>query len=225
MRFWLLFLVVCWSAFASAQTKDVLVIHSYHQGFFWTDDFHKGLAAELDRDGLSYRVVYLDSKRSQNPEYLERVYQLYHTKLLHEEFAAVVVSDNNALNLMKRLLPISKKLLLSLVASTTSPEMIEALERDNISEDIDLAGNIELIKRLQSTVKIYIVTDHSVTGEAIRAQIDLFVRKHPEFFELVEHYVPDSYQELSGIFSACRSRNKFAVLGLLPRCRWSSQQR
>ena len=89
---------MCWSVFASAQTKDVLVIHSYHQGFFWTDDFHKGLSEELDRDGLSYRVVYLDSKRSQNPEYLERVYQLYHTKLMHEEFAAVVVSDNNALN-------------------------------------------------------------------------------------------------------------------------------
>ncbi|MEZ8916343.1 EAL domain-containing protein [Vibrio lentus] len=198
MRFWLLFLVVCWSTFASAQTKDVLVIHSYHQGFFWTDDFHKGLAAELDRDGLSYRVVYLDSKRSQNPEYLERVYQLYHTKLLHEEFAAVVVSDNNALNLMKRLAPDLKDTPVIFGGiNNFSPEMIEGLNATGISEDIDLVGNIELIKRLQSTVKkIYIVTDHSVTGEAIRAQVDLFVRKHPEFSDLVEHYIPDSYQEL-----------------------------
>lgn len=198
MRFWLLFLVMCWSTFASAQTKDVLVIHSYHQGFFWTDDFHKGLAAELDRDGLSYRVVYLDSKRSQNPEYLERVYQLYHTKLLHEEFAAVVVSDNNALNLMKRLAPDLKDTPVIFGGiNNFSPEMIEGLNATGISEGIDLVGNIELIKRLQSTVKkIYIVTDHSVTGQAIRAQVDLFVRKHPEFSDLVEHYVPDSYQEL-----------------------------
>ncbi|MCZ8485357.1 hypothetical protein O9993_04750 [Vibrio lentus] len=42
-----------------------------------------------------------------------------------------------------------------------SPEMIEGLNATGISEDIDLVGNIELIKRLQSTVKkIYIVTDH-----------------------------------------------------------------
>ncbi|CAK3186257.1 diguanylate cyclase [Vibrio crassostreae] len=198
MRFSLFFIVMCWSVFASAQTKDVLVIHSYHQGFFWTDDFHKGLSDELDRDGLSYRVVYLDSKRTQNPEYLERVYQLYHTKLLHEEFAAIVVSDNNALNLMKRLAPDLKDTPVIFGGiNNFSPEMIEGLNATGITEDIDLAGNIELVKRIQSTVKkIYIVTDHSVTGEAIRSQIDLFIKTHPDFSDLVEHYVPDSYQEL-----------------------------
>lgn len=174
------------------------MIHSYHQGFFWTDDFHKGLSDELDCDGLSYRVVYLDSKRTQNPEYLERVYQLYHTKLLHEEFAAIVVSDNNALNLMKRLAPDLKDTPVIFGGiNNFSPEMIEGLNATGITEDIDLAGNIELVKRIQSTVKkIYIVTDHSVTGEAIRSQIDLFIKTHPDFSDLVEHYVPDSYQEL-----------------------------
>ncbi len=198
MRFSLFFIVMCWSVFASAQAKDVLVIHSYHQGFFWTDDFHKGLSDELDRDGLSYRVVYLDSKRTQNPEYLERVYQLYHTKLMHEEFAAVVVSDNNALNLMKRLAPDLKGTPVIFGGiNNFSPQMIEGLNATGITEDIDLVGNIELIKRLQATVKkIYIVTDHSVTGEAIRSQIDLFIKTHPDFSDLVEHYVPDSYQEL-----------------------------
>lgn len=198
MRFSLFFIVMCWSVFASAQAKDVLVIHSYHQGFFWTDDFHKGLSDELDRDDLSYRVVYLDSKRSQNPEYLERVYQLYHTKLQHEEFAAIVVSDNNALNLMKRLAPDLKGTPVIFGGiNNFSPEMIEGLNATGITEDIDLVGNIELVKRLQATVKkIYIVTDHSVTGEAIRSQIDLFIKTHPDFSDLVEHYVPDSYQEL-----------------------------
>ena len=198
MRFSLFLIVMCWSAFVSAQAKDVLVIHSYHQGFFWTDDFHKGLSEELDRDRLSYRVVYLDSKRTQNPEYLERVYQLYHTKLMHEEFAAVVVSDNNALNLMKRLAPDLKDTPVIFGGiNNFSPEMIEGLNATGITEDIDLLGNIELIKRLQTNVKkIYIVTDHSVTGEAIRSQIDRSIEAHPNFSDLLEHYVPDSYQEL-----------------------------
>ncbi|MEZ9062808.1 MULTISPECIES: EAL domain-containing protein [unclassified Vibrio] len=189
---------MCWSVFASAQAKDVLVIHSYHQGFFWTDDFHKGLSDELDRDGLSYRVVYLDTKRTQNAEYLERIYQLYRTKLSHEEFAAVVVSDNNALNLMKRLAPeLNGTPVIFGGINNFSPQMIEGLHATGITEDIEMASNIELINRLQSTVKkVYVVTDHSVTGEAIRAQVDLFLQKRPEFSGMVEQYTPDSYQEL-----------------------------
>ena len=126
------------------------------------------------------------------------MYQLYHTKLQHEEFAAVVVSDNNALNLMKRLAPDLKDTPVIFGGiNNFSPQMIEGLNATGITEDIDLVGNIELIKRLQATVKkIYIVTDHSVTGEAIRSQIDLFIKTHPDFSDLVEHYVPDSYQEL-----------------------------
>ncbi len=199
MRFSLLLILMCWSVFASAQTKDVLVIHSYHQGFFWTDDFHKGLSTELDRDGLSYRVVYLDSKRSQNTEYLDRIYQLYRTKLTHDEFAAVVVSDNNALNLMKRLAPeLNGTPVIFGGVSNFSSEMLEGLNATGITEDIDLVGNIDLIKRLQATVKkVYIVTDHSITGEAIRSQVDLFIKTHPDLSNLIEHYVPDSYQELT----------------------------
>lgn len=198
MRFSLLLVLMCWSVFTSAQTKDVLVIHSYHQGFVWTDDFHEGLAEELDRDGLSYRVVYLDSKRTQNTEYLERIYQLYRIKLSHEEFTAVVVSDNNALNLMKRLAPeLNGTPVIFGGINNFSPQMIEGLNATGITEGIDIASNVELIKRLQSTVeKIYVVTDHSVTGEAIRAQVDLFLQKRPEFSRLVEQYKPDSYQEL-----------------------------
>ncbi len=198
VRFSLLLILMCWSLFASAQTKDVLVVHSYHQSFFWTHDFHKGLSAELDGAGLSYRVVYLDSKRFQSAEYLERLYQLYRTKLAHESFSAIVVSDNNALNLMKRLAPELKGTPVIFGGiNNYSSEMIEGLNATGITEDIDLAGNVDLIKRLQSTVKkVYVVTDHSLTGQTIRAQIDRFIQTHPSFSGLVEHYVPDSYQEL-----------------------------
>ncbi len=198
MRFSLFFIVMCWSVFASAQAKDVLVIHSYHQGFFWTDSFQKGLAEELDRSRLSYRVVYLDSKRTQNAEYLERVYQLYRNKLMHEDFAAVVVSDNNALNLMKRLAPELKGTPVIFGGiNNFSPDMIEGLNATGVTEDTDMASNIELIKRLQTSVKrIHVVTDHSVTGEAVRNQIDTFLENNPEMSGVVKHYTPDTYQEL-----------------------------
>ncbi len=57
VRFWLLFLV-CWRMLSA--DKRCVGDSLLPSRFFLTDDFHKGLAAELDRDGLSYRVVYLD---------------------------------------------------------------------------------------------------------------------------------------------------------------------
>ena len=97
--------------------------------------------------------------------------------------------------------------------------MIEGLNATGITEDIDLVGNIELIKRLQATVKkVYMVTDHSVTGEAIRAQIDLFIEKNPNFADLIEHYGSRLIPRTDDFFAACRLREKLAVLGVLPRC-------
>lgn len=198
MRFSLFLILLIWSVCVSAQSKDVLVVHSYHQGFFWTDNFQKGLATELERDGIPYRVVYLDSKRAQSEEYLDKLYQLYRTKLANEAFSAVVVSDNNALNLMRRLAPELKGTPVVFGGiNNYSPSMIEGLQATGITEDIDFASNIALIQRLQPiTNKIYIVSDFSVTGEAVRAQVDQYLVQHPEHAALIEHYKPESYQDL-----------------------------
>ncbi|MFA0703938.1 hypothetical protein AB4618_26075, partial [Vibrio sp. 10N.222.48.A8] len=70
--------------------------------------------------------------------------QLYRTKLSHEEFAAVVVSDNNALNLMKRLAPeLNGTPVIFGGINNFSPQMIEGLHATGITEDIDMASNIE----------------------------------------------------------------------------------
>ena len=198
MRFSLFFILLSWSFLVSAQSKDVLVVHSYHQGFFWTDNFQKALVTELDRDDISYRVVYLDSKRAQSEEYFDKLYQLYRTKLANEEFSAIVVSDNNALNLMKRLAPELKGTPVVFGGiNNYSPSMIEGLNATGITEDIDLNSNVTLIRRLQPMAKkIYIVSDFSVTGEAVRAQVDRHLEKYPEHASFIEHYQPNSYRDL-----------------------------
>ena len=198
MRFSLFFILLIWSFWVSAQSKDVLVVHSYHQGFFWTDNFQKGLATELDRDDIPYRVVYLDSKRAQSEEYFDKLYQLYRTKLANEEFSAVVVSDNNALNLMKRLAPeLNGTPVVFGGINNYSPSMTEGLKATGITEDIDLNSNITLIQRLQPMAnKIYIVSDFSVTGEAVRAQVDRHLDHYPQHASFIEHYQPRSYREL-----------------------------
>ena len=63
-----------------ATEQEVLVIHSYHQGFFWTDDFQFGFSQEIEDTNISTRVLYLDTKRFQDKAYFEQLIQLYKTR-------------------------------------------------------------------------------------------------------------------------------------------------
>lgn len=198
--------------FAAADNRDVLVVHSYHQGFFWTDSFQKGLDAELKATGVSTRVLYLDTKRLQSDEYLQQLYHLYKTKFEQEKFRAIVVSDNNALALMNEL---SEELKQTPVIfggiNNYTPEMHQNITATGVIEDIDLYSNISLIERLQGEVdSIYIISDHSVTGEAIREQIDAFLANNPKYRDMIISVVPDSYHQLLDLVAGLD--NKSSVL-------------
>ncbi len=211
VRFSFIFLAMFWSFFAAAESRDVLVVHSYHHGFFWTDRFQSGLASQIDNEetDISYRVVYLDTKRTQSDEYLEQLYQLYRTKFSNEQFSAIVVSDNNALNIMQRLAPeLGDTPVIFGGINNYSSAMHSDINATGVIEDIDILSNISLIQRLQSEVKkIVVVTDFSITGEAVRAQIDRFINMNPEYASLLEHYVPESYSELRKATREMESKN------------------
>lgn len=198
MRLCLFLLAVIFSSFTQAHDKDVLIVHSYHQGFFWTDAFQRGLDAQLEHSNIPTRVLYLDSKRLQSDTYLERLYQLYKTKLEQEKYQAIVVSDNNALALMSRL---SEELGDTPVifggVNNYTPELHKGLKATGITEDIDIYNNISLIERIQPQAKlIHIISDHSVSGAAVREQIGLFLAKYPRYRDRIVSYIPDTYSQL-----------------------------
>ncbi|NRB67920.1 MAG: EAL domain-containing protein [Vibrio sp.] len=200
MRFCLILLAVFSTVLshAHATDKDVLIVHSYHQGFFWTDAFQHGLEDVLSGEDITTRVVYLDSKRLQNPAYLEQLYKLYQTKFSQETFAAIVVSDNNALNLIQRLAPeVGNTPVIFGGINNYSPQMHSQLRATGVIEDIDIYSNVNLIERIQPKVeKIYVVSDYSVTGEAVRLQVERFLALNNQYQHMVEQLVPESYEQL-----------------------------
>lgn len=198
LRFCFLFLSIVTSAFAADESGDVLVLHSYHQGFFWTDTFQKGFDAEIKASGISTRVLYLDTKRLQSEAYLEQLYLLYKTKFEQEKFRAVVVSDNNALALIQRLSPqLGDTPVIFGGINNYSPQLHQGLTATGVVEDIDLYSNISLIERIQPKLgSIYVVSDHSVTGDAVRQQLDAFLVNYPQYKDKVISIVPDSYHQL-----------------------------
>ncbi|WP_394128237.1 EAL domain-containing protein [Vibrio hepatarius] len=198
MRFCLLLLSALTSVFVAADNRDVLVVHSYHQGFFWADSFQKGLDAELKATDISTRVLYLDTKRLQSDGYLQQLYHLYKTKFEQEKFRAIVVSDNNALALMNKLSPqLGQTPVIFGGINNYSPELHQDITATGVIEDIDLFSNISLIERLQGEVEsIYIISDHSVTGEAVRGQVTNFLNNNPKYRQKIISVVPDSYPQL-----------------------------
>jgi len=198
VRFYLILIVSLFSTLSAAQDKDVLIVHSYHQGFFWTDSFQQGLEDVLSHTRVNTRVVYLDTKRLQSEEYLEQLYLLYKTKFSQESFKAIVVSDNNALTLMKRLAPeLGDTPIIFGGINNYSPEMHLGLRATGITEDIDILSNISLIERIQPNVEnIYVISDHSITGEAVRAQVSGFLNQYPDYKNIVQQVVPETYPQL-----------------------------
>lgn len=198
MRLCLLLLALVVSSIAQANEKDVLVVHSYHQGFFWTDTFQKGLEQQLKNAHISTRVLYLDTKRIQSEAYFDQLYSLYKTKFEQEQFKAIVVSDNNALSLMNRLAPLlgSTPVIFGGI-NDYDPFMHRDLNATGVTEDIDLYSNISLIERIQPEVKsIYIISDHSVTGTAVRSQVGQFLSNYPDYYSKVISFIPSSFEQL-----------------------------
>ena len=154
MPFFLFCIAIMFSAVAAAQEQKVLVVHSYHQGFFWTDSIQRVFTQQLEGRQLDTRVLYLDSKRSQSQHFFSQLESLYRTKLSEEHFDAIVVSDNNALALMQRLSSVVKDtpVILSGI-NNYHPALHQGLNAAGVIEDVALSANLALIERLHPTHK------------------------------------------------------------------------
>lgn len=199
MRRILLLLIVVVSSLARAGSNDVLVIHSYHQGFLWTDKFQAGLEVSLGKGMYPMRVSFLDSKRYQTPDYMEHLRELYRTVLISDSFRAIIVSDNNALTLMNSLADyVGDTPVIFGGVNNYHPGLHNNLSRvTGVKEEVDLAGNFELIRKLQPNLKtVQVVIDDSVTGKANQAQLERYFQVYPASREWVKLVSPTNFDDL-----------------------------
>jgi len=196
-RFWVI-VTLLWSVFVTASEPKILVVHSYHQGFFWTDSIQRGIEQQLSDRMLDMRVLYLDSKHNQSEQFFAQLESLYRTKLRKEKFDAILVSDNNALELMQRLAPIIKETpVIFNGINNYHPSLHQSLNATGITEDIDLEANLALIERLHPDyTQLFIVIDHSLTGGVLRHKIEDFVRQYPQYRDKIVQIIPDSLMDL-----------------------------
>lgn len=226
MRFLALFLALL-AAPVFAQVKDTLVIHSYHRGMGWTDALQVGLESATEDQNIPLHVSYMDSKRYQSENYLNKLLDIYRTKLANEKYRAIVATDDNALWLVNQLADeIGDTPVVVAGVNKYLPEKYNRLHQiAGVLDTIDAADNIQLAMDLQPDLKhLYIIADKTYTGEALWQGVERYMAMNPsgivfhrfsdqsfdEVFEQVADLPDDSaimflsyFQDGSGKYMAC----------------------
>lgn len=190
MRFkrfcFLLYLIIGLLVKVYASQDNVLIVHSYHSGYLWTDSISKGIESVFaDRPDISLHIEYLDSKRQFDDNYKQLIYRLIAYKFRKHQYDLIITSDNNAFDLItsfrKTLFP-STPILFCGLNNVTESQIKLYQNVSGVNERADIQGTIELIYKLQPNVTdIVIIADDTVTGKTLQGDILNIRESHPEW--------------------------------------------
>lgn len=161
------------------ETRNILVMHSYHQGLEWTDDISQAIEDVFENDGGHYEIFfeYLDTKRNAGEQYFQRLseFEREKTQLAELDFALIIASDNNALRF---LVDYGEELfgpvpIVFCGVNDFSMDMLK--ERENITgipEYIDYQSTLHMMGRLHpKRNKLLIIVDRSISGNAVAEEL------------------------------------------------------
>ena len=187
----LLFLFLSFSLLWAQNSKDILILQSYHKGYKWSDDISKTIEKNFsDQENVFISTVYMDTKRIDTPEYLSEFYRYYKKRFEHATFDVVIAVDNSALAFVKEHYEelFSKTPIVFIGINNFEPSLIEGIKNiTGVVENVDIEKNIDLMLSLQPNLdKILIINERSITGDAVRKEIDAVVPKYKSRIE-IEH--------------------------------------
>ncbi|WP_413699464.1 ABC transporter substrate binding protein [Psychromonas sp. KJ10-10] len=174
----LLFTFFIFSSFINivqASTKNILVLHSYHQGLEWTDNVTQGIQSVLTSQQHEIYYQYLDTKRNTGEQYEKNLIEFFQSKKQHINFDLVIVFDNNALEFIQQygeeLYP-NAPIIFGGINDFNETLITGIKQVTGIVETIDTLGTIELMLSVHPNSKeIIIINDQTTTGKAIAQQV------------------------------------------------------
>ena len=174
-----IFLLAIVSLYADIKPKNILLIHSYHRGYKWSDDISKVLEQKYKNGpNTSLTTVYMDTKKIATPIYFDRLFDLYHEQFKGRHFDLIIAADNNALEFVIRYHESLFKDLPVVFLGINNFDESMIYENNmrqyttGVAENVDIEKNIDLILKIHKKCKnIVIINDRSKTGYAIKRDI------------------------------------------------------
>lgn len=166
---------------SDAPAQNVLVLHSYHKGFEWTDDQNDGLVDRLEQ-AKTVPVIYteyLDWKRYPSKENLERFYELVKGKYADVRIDVIVTTDDAALDFALKYrheLFNDAPIIFSGVNEVSYSKLPAHSNLTGVIENLPTAETVKMALYINPAIRnIYLIFDNSEsglsTGEMVESQI------------------------------------------------------
>lgn len=158
------------TSLADNSSKRVLILHSYHQGFHWTDRIMAGIQSTFEEhENIELFVNYMDTKRHSSEQYFEQLKTLYSTKFQHVKFDAIISSDDLALDFLLKyrdqLFP-GTPVVFSGLNNFSDDRLNGQSGYTGIYEKYDVAGTIDLMLKIHpNTKQITTIADSTRSGK------------------------------------------------------------
>ena len=168
---------------------EILILHSYHQGFTWTDEILAGITESLGQDGAraEVHIEYMDTKRHPEPEFTYLNYLLLREKYRFAKFSLVLTSDDNAFNFARQYrqaLFRDAPIVFCGVNYLADPASLAARDITGVLESYDIAATVNAARRMvPGAGKLYVINDDTPTGLANHKR-----------FEEIRHLLPEDLQ-------------------------------
>ncbi len=176
-------------AFKETVRKRVLILHSYYQGYKWTDDENRGIESVLKPaiGTNNLYIEYMDTKKIFGDLYSQRLYEIYKLKYKNFKFDVIIVTDNNAFEFMLKyrddLFP-GTPVVFCGVNYFEETQLRGQKLITGVNEENDLKGSIQLMLKLHpKTKEIIFVNEWTTTGQNVHKA---FVKTIPQFQETVK---------------------------------------
>ncbi len=169
-----LLLFACPAAAQPLERGSVLVLHSYHPGYQWTDDIQTGAAETLARlaPHIQVFVEYMDTKRIDPARAFGPLAEYFASKYKTRRPDVILASDDNALDFLleyrDRLFPTTPVVFCGV--NDFRPERLNGRKGfTGVEERTDIAGTIDIALKLMPQMRrLALVTDATETGETNR---------------------------------------------------------
>jgi PAS domain S-box-containing protein len=161
----------------AAGEKNILIVHSYHQGYKWTDDASRGIMSALSpmaKDAKFY-YEYMGSKWVSEVSFSEQLRDVFKRRYANIPLDVIITTDNDAFDFLRKyrdemfgIVPV-----VFCGVNWLKPEDLQGHPLyTGVNEDADIKENIDLMLRLHpKTTDVYVIADLTTTGQVIHRKL------------------------------------------------------
>ncbi|HCE47053.1 MAG TPA: hypothetical protein DET40_26190 [Lentisphaeria bacterium] len=199
------------AASGKVSTNDIMVLHSYNQGYLWTDMETDGILSVLAHKSSLYdlHVIYMDSKRLRTKETDGLLAQMLAAKMAKTHYEGILVCDNDALEFAREhrnSLFKDKPVVFCGINDFNHAMISDWPTCTGVAETQDYKGSCEIgFKLFPNARKVFVISDDSLTGKAHFEGVKKIEAEFPGkafvYWNFSQHSMDETVNEIASLGS------------------------